>query len=260
MTPASNQVVVRKDGDSRKLGEILAEHIEDEIVASGWPVGTVLGSEAELTERYRVSRAVFREAMRIVDHHGVAEMRRGPGGGLVVATPDLDAIVRAVSLRLHYDRIRPPQVLETRNTLELECARLAAERIDDDARRRIQEFLDAEEQRIKETRHSGRRRGDLPSHDFHLLLAELTGNPAMRLFIQITNRVLGEQSPRSRSLTETASAVHRVHCHIAEAVMAGDAASAVRRMTRHLTSVQSFFPGDQAPAKRRRSGRAGVGD
>ena len=77
----TGELTMRKDGDSRKLGEILAERIEDEIVVSGWAVGTVLGSEAELTEKYGVSRAVFREAMRIVDHHGVAEMRRGPGGG-----------------------------------------------------------------------------------------------------------------------------------------------------------------------------------
>ena len=32
---------MRKTGDSRKLGEILAERIEDEIIAAGWPVGTV---------------------------------------------------------------------------------------------------------------------------------------------------------------------------------------------------------------------------
>jgi DNA-binding FadR family transcriptional regulator len=31
----------------RKLGEQLAERVEEEIIASGWPVGKVLGSEAE---------------------------------------------------------------------------------------------------------------------------------------------------------------------------------------------------------------------
>ena len=82
-----------RPGRGRKLGEQLAERVEEEIIASGWPVGKVLGSEAELIERYGVSRAVFREAMRIVDHHGVAEMRRGPGGGLVVVAPKADAAV-----------------------------------------------------------------------------------------------------------------------------------------------------------------------
>ena len=88
--------------DGRKLGEVLAERIEDEIIERGWPVGQVLGSEADLIEKYDVSRAVFREAMRIVDHHGVAEMRRGPGGGLVVAAPDLEAVIA--------DGCAPPRV------------------------------------------------------------------------------------------------------------------------------------------------------
>ena len=84
VTQAKEKVV--RPARGRKLGEQLAERVEEEIIASGWPVGKVLGSEAELIERYGVSRAVFREAMRIVDHHGVAEMRRGPGGGLVVGS------------------------------------------------------------------------------------------------------------------------------------------------------------------------------
>jgi DNA-binding FadR family transcriptional regulator len=241
VAPRSDESVTRKSGDSRKLGEILAERIEDDITSAGWPVGAVLGSEAELTEKYRVSRAVFREAMRIVDHHGVAEMRRGPGGGLVVTAPDIDAIVRAVSLQLQYERIQPGQVLETRNALELECARLATKRIDEDGRVRIKAFLDAEEQRIKNTRRAGRIRGDLPSHDFHLLLADLTGNPALSLFLQMTTRVLGLQSPKSASLRQTAAEVHRVHAHIADAVIAGDVEAAERRMARHMRSVEGYF-------------------
>ena len=101
----------------RKLGEVLAEQIENEIIERGWPVGQVLGSEAELIGKYNVSRAVFREAMRIVDHHGVAEMRRGPGGGLVVVAPDLDAAIRTVSLHLQFQRVEPAQINEARMAL-----------------------------------------------------------------------------------------------------------------------------------------------
>jgi DNA-binding FadR family transcriptional regulator len=205
-------------------------------------VVTVLGSEAELLEKHGVSRAVFREAIRIVDHHGVAEMRRGPGGGLVVSSPDLDAMVRAVSLQLRFENIKPDQVIEARRALEVECARLAAKRIDTVGRAELEAFLAAEEERISKTRRAGRPKGDLPSHDFHLLLADLTGNPAMRLFVQMINRVLGEQAPKSRSLTEVATEVHRVHVRIADAVLAGDAETAARRMDRHLAAVMAYFP------------------
>src|SRR5258706_2828999 len=132
---------MRKEGDLRKLGEILAEHIEDEIISNGWVVGSVLGSESDLVEKYGVSRAVFREAMRIVDHHGVAEMRRGPGGGLVVAAPALDAMVRAVSLHLQYAHITSEHVLEARRSLEVDVARLAAHRIPPAGKVRLTELL-----------------------------------------------------------------------------------------------------------------------
>jgi DNA-binding FadR family transcriptional regulator len=225
----------------RKLGEVIAERIENEIIDKGWPVGDVLGSEAELIEKYNVSRAVFREAMRIVDHHGVAKMRRGPGGGLVVSTPDLAAAIRTVSLHLQFQRIEPAQVNDARMSLELTAVRLATERLTDEGRIRIKEHLDHEVEDIRHTRELGRPRGDLPTHDFHLLLAELTDNPALSLFVQIVTQVTGVQSPPSSSLEETALEVHRAHSRIAEAVLDNDPDAAERRMRRHLETVLSYL-------------------
>ena len=149
----------------RKLGEILAETIENEIIAAGWKVGDVVGSESELCERYGVSRAVFREAIRIVGHHGVAEMRR----------------------------------------------------------------------------EAGRACDDYASNDFHLLLAELTGNPAMELFVQILSRVTSRHSTRAVSLEDTAKEVHRAHARIAEAILDRDIHTAQRRLHRHLDLVVEYL-------------------
>jgi DNA-binding FadR family transcriptional regulator len=252
------RVVKNARSGGRKLGEVLAERIENEIIERGWPVGQVLGSEAELIDKYDVSRAVFREAMRIVDHHGVAEMRRGPGGGLVVAAPDLAAAIRTVSLHLQYLRIAPEQVNETRLALELTAVRLATERLTPEGADRIRQHLAHEEEDIKRTRELDRAPGDLPTHDFHLLIAELTGNPAMRLLVQIVAQVTGVQSPRSVSLEETATEVHRVHSRIAEAILAGDAEAAERRMRRHLETVLRYLTADEevGPASRRVKAKA----
>lgn len=232
---------MRKDGDERKLGEVLAERIENEIISSGWVVGTFLGNENDLMEKYGVSRSVFREAIRIVDYHGVAEMRRGPFGGLVVGTPDFESVARPLSLQLRFERITAEQVLEARRSLEITVARLAATRITADGRRQLEALLDAERQRMVETREHGRPHGDLPTHDFHVLLADLCGNPALALFVKTVNRVLGEMAPKAESLDEMADTVHRVHVHIARAVLDGDAEAAARRMARHLASVDTYF-------------------
>lgn len=225
----------------RKLGEVLAETIENEIIASGWQVGEVVGSESELCERYGVSRAVFREAIRIVGHHGVAEMRRGPGGGLVVVAPSVDAAVRTVSLNLEYLDINAGQINDARLAIELACVQSAIENLDGDGERRIRDFLDTEVERIITGREAGRASDDYASNDFHLLLAELTGNPAMELFVQILSRVTSRHSTRAVSLEDTAKEVHRAHARIAEAILDRDLVTAQRRLNRHLDSVVEFL-------------------
>ena len=225
----------------RKLGEVLAETIENEIIAAGWRVGNVVGSESELCERYGVSRAVFREAIRIVDHHGVAEMRRGPGGGLVVVAPSVDAAVRTVSLNLEYLDINASQINDARLAIELSCVQSAIENLDDDGERRIRDFLDTEVDRILTGRESGRAGDDFASNDFHLLLAELTRNPAMELFVQILSRVTSRHSAPVTSLEDTANRVHRAHSRIAEAVLERDLKTAQRRLKQHLDSVVTYL-------------------
>jgi DNA-binding FadR family transcriptional regulator len=94
----------RAGSDARggTLGAQVARRIEDGIVSAGWPVGRNLGSEQDLQDRYGVSRAVLREALRLVQHHQVARMRRGPGGGLFVTAPDAAPATRAMVIYLDY--------------------------------------------------------------------------------------------------------------------------------------------------------------
>ena len=73
-----------------KKAEIVADQIAQTIVGQRWEPGELFGSEVELIARYGVSRAVFREAVRLLEHHGLAEMRRGLHGGLFIVQPDPD--------------------------------------------------------------------------------------------------------------------------------------------------------------------------
>lgn len=232
------------DPVGRKRGEVLAEQIEDEIIRAGWPVGEVIGSETELCDRYGVSRAVFREGIRIVGHHGVAEMRRGPGGGLVVIEPSVDAAVRTVSLNLEFGNISPLQINEARLALELACVRSTIEHLDDEGEGRIREFLDSEIDLIMADRSPGQPSDDYATNHFHMLLAELTGNPAMVLFVQILSRVTSRHSSPAKTLKQlraTAEEVHRVHARIADAILARDLETAERRVESHLNSIVDYL-------------------
>ncbi|MBO0851400.1 MAG: FadR family transcriptional regulator, partial [Pseudonocardia sp.] len=119
----------RSSARDGKLAARLALAIEHEIASARWPIGHLIGSESELRQRYRVSRQVLREAIRLVEHHQVASMRRGPQGGLVVSAPDAAAATSAVLMYLEFADTTLDHVLAVRMTLEPIASALAAEHI-----------------------------------------------------------------------------------------------------------------------------------
>lgn len=218
--------------NGQRLAEIVAADLERDIIARGWPIGTVLGSETELIERAGVSRAVFREAVRIVEHHNAARMRRGPGGGLVVTEPDPQTVQNAVALFLEYAGVERPQLFEARAALELAATATAAERITESGIDRLRAVLAMEEEMGEAALGSGH------THDLHILIAELTGNPAMALFVQILTQLTLQRTPDESTDPKRAVAdYHGAHVAIVEAIASGDASLAQHRMRRHLQGI-----------------------
>ncbi len=206
----------------------MATRIENDIIARGWPVGEVIGSEADLLAQYQVSRAVLREALRIVENHLVATMRRGPGGGLTVTAPDLSAVVRAVTLHLEYQRIEPFHVQEARTLLELMCIRLAVQRLNtsdaDDLRQEL---------KLDRTRPSR-------AQNFHVWIAQRTGNPALALFVSVLGMLMRDYMTVEESDRKVTDELNRSHRKIAEALIDRDGDKAERLLLKHLEHVEAW--------------------
>jgi DNA-binding FadR family transcriptional regulator len=223
--PADNG---HKPRSPSKRAAALAAEIERDIVRRGWPVGMVLGSETDLIATYKVSRAVFREAMRLLEHHHIAEMRRGRKGGLTVIEPDPASLTDATALYLQYHGVDPDNLLEARQSVELTCARLAAER--------------ATEEDIVKLRTLANRVSSSPaelaenSAEFHETVAATTRNPALHLFVQVLY-LLTQNSIDHSLVMPLANVVNHAHAAIAEAIAAGDVALAQHRMLRHFEAM-----------------------
>src|SRR3954467_9133069 len=115
------EIVVLERPDDPAVGKLAAQvarRIEAEVVQRGWPVGGSLGSEPELRERHGVSRSVLREAVRLVEHHQVARMRRGPNGGLFVMAPDAGPAAHAVVIYLEHVGTSVVDLIEDRPLVE----------------------------------------------------------------------------------------------------------------------------------------------
>jgi DNA-binding FadR family transcriptional regulator len=224
-----------------KLAEQVAARIERQIVERGWPVGQVLGSEAGLAEEFGISRAVMREATRILEHHLVVASRRGTGGGLVVVAPDMEAVLPPMAMFLDYQGVSPAQLFESRSVIELAAVELAAERIDPDGIVRLRQALKSEEAELTDPHKY------LLSHELHVLIADLSGNPTLRLFIAALTTLSSSHAKakfatvkRSRAL-EVGKEIGRAHRRIVDAVVDGDTELARKRMLSHLRAITPWL-------------------
>jgi DNA-binding FadR family transcriptional regulator len=226
-------------GPADKLASQIARQIEADIVRRGWTIGASLGSEQALQQRYGVSRSVLREAVRLVEHHQVARMRRGPNGGLLICEPDAGPATRAVVIYLEYLGTTLGDLLNARLVLEPLAASLAAERIDEAGIERLRAVLAAEEHWQPGLA--------APRDEFHIALAEQSKSPVLQLFIDILMRLTTRYALQSRadSATEAIEAVdqmHHDHSQIVSAVTAGDSARAKTLSERHVEAVTAWLP------------------
>lgn len=221
-----------------KLATSVARQIEAEVIGRGWPVGALLDSEPELRERYGVSRTVLREAVRLVEHHQVARMRRGPNGGLIVAAPAAEPAIRAVVSYLEFSGAHAGHVLQARALLEPVAAALAADRLTEDGVGALRRVLAAERE------HAGRPEGWF-DNPLHIELSRQSGNPVLELFIDLLDRLTRRyvhvrQSP-AEEIARVMGDSHHWHTEIVESVIAGDGARAQVRLLEHLDEITGWL-------------------
>jgi DNA-binding FadR family transcriptional regulator len=239
----------KPNGQYEKLAERVARRIERRIADLGWPVGTSLGSEAELLAEYGVSRAVLREAIRLVEHHNVAVMKKGPGGGLTVTEPDVATVAEAVAIYLDRQGVSTIQLFDARVGLELQALELATRNLQEEAIGQLRAALAVEGQYLDRLEHG------LPAdagalHGIHHFLARLSGNPAITLFIeslieltigQAIDEFSGDRGAGVASDLNVIRELHHAHERIVEAVISGDATLARHRMLRHLEAMRTWL-------------------
>lgn len=225
-------------GQGRLAGKV-AELIEEDIIGSGWRIGSVLGSEAELIDRYGVSRAVFREAVRLVEHQQMATMRRGPGGGLTVTEPDPSVVRNAARVYLRHAAVTRQQLFEARMALELAGITSATERLTESGIDSLHEALQGEQELLDR----GVTRGH--ARELHRVIAELAGNPAITLFVEVLAQLDQDIVQREWDTVgvddegqyDAAVESHNAHRAIVAPLVAGDAPLAQHRMRRHLQAI-----------------------
>jgi DNA-binding FadR family transcriptional regulator len=124
--PADDRLARR----SRKTSELVAREIVRDIVEQRLQPGEMLPSEQAMLTRYGVGRPALREAIRVLEVHGLLRVKPGPGGGPVVGTVTGRAFGEMASLFFRLAGTTFRELIEARLELEPMAARVAAERRD----------------------------------------------------------------------------------------------------------------------------------
>ncbi len=224
-----------------KVAELVAREIVDDIVERGLEPGARLAPEAVMLRRYRIGRASLREALRILEVHGLIRIKPGPHGGPVVVRVDSRAYARTNSFYFQLSRATLGQLLEAKIAVEPVLARLAAERLTDETAAELEAVVEAERMELETNPGAW----GSATRDFHAVVASMSGNPVLDVFGLAIIEIQAERL-RRRTPTGHRRQTWETHRRIADAILARDAGLAEKLTRRHAEEQRSRF-GDAVP-------------
>jgi DNA-binding FadR family transcriptional regulator len=222
---------------SNKVSDQIAHWILDEIVSRKLPEGAPLESEAVMVQRYAVSRASLREALRLLEAQGVLTMKPGPGGGPRVARPTALDFGNMVSLHLHLAGTTIRELTAAQILLEPQCAALAAMNRSKDDMKRLDEALIVAYEMDPHNGSDWQRE----SMHFHDLVMEMANNRTIGLFARSLKEIFTDRASVGDFHPVDSQAVKNQHQAIAEAIRAKDSEGAYQLMKSHTEAIVKYF-------------------
>lgn len=117
--PKIHDSVLFETANGEKCAQTAARRIEYEIEREGTPRGETVGTSPELCERFGLGKETLLEAARLLEDRGVAQMRRGPRGGLISMGRAVTDPARLLQRYLAGAGITIDQIHEARNVFAL---------------------------------------------------------------------------------------------------------------------------------------------
>jgi GntR family transcriptional repressor for pyruvate dehydrogenase complex len=212
----------------RKLAETVAARILAAV--RDQPPGTRLPNERDLTASLGVGRSTVREALNGLAMIGVIEIRHGQGVFVAEHTA-------AVPTALELGTVEAREQHEARSIIEVEIARLAAERRSDEQLAALEAIL--EEHRV-DLEAGGR--PVMQASRFHLLLGEAAGNRVLAGVLRPYFRLMFERGPALYEQDATYAAwEYSQHRAILDAVRDREPDRAAELMRAHVQAMTGHY-------------------
>lgn len=219
---------------TKRLYEEIVEQIRLLIADGKLKPGDKLLAERELADRFQVSRASVREAIRTLEMLGVIDIR--PGEGTYIRETEADDIIRPLAMFMAVERSSVIDMFEMRRIFETATASLAAQRATE------QEILEIEATLENMKAHLNLQdpeKGEGFDAAFHFAIAEATHNTLLsKLFKTVSEDFSKANSAARRRLyldnVKNPQRIIDQHSDILKAIRARSPKGAAEAMRVHL--------------------------
>ncbi len=251
MPPATTPSTPEPERQSRPTQ--VAEAIKDWVMQEGLHSGDRLPGEAEMIERFGMSKGTIREATRILEAQGLVRTRTGPGGGTFVHQMSPERARALLSNYFYFRDLTLKDIYQIRSALEPELVAHLAGKLTDAQLTELEQVMatyahpagTAEEEREQH----------IASLRFHALLAEMSDNPLMGFIIAFVTQTLSDLTvyrklydPPNHELWAKGKGYQ---ARLVKALRTGDGAEARKVMALHMATAQSLMEVQEAEVIRR---------
>jgi len=217
-------------GPDENPEEFILRRIRELVHSNELQAGSRLPSERALAETLNTSRGSIRKALQKLEFYGLVEI--SPQSGTRITAMRQETVEELISsIPVTRDQ-KMADLMEARFILDLQCARLAAER-----RTEADLVMIEERQQIfLKSFYTSSGSGGYLEEDylFHLAIAAASQNHVLvSLFSQLTPKIVTKDQPHLKQRDQDFSRIPQEHQEIIDAIRSGDPDKAEEAMTSH---------------------------
>ena len=173
--------------EKKRYFEQIADQIRDRIFRENLSDGFRLPAEQQLAIELNVSRSVVREALRILDVMGYVKIKKGPQGGISVNSqyhkPVSDSLMRLAT----NGQITVEHLFDVRLQIEPFIVEEAARHATESDMKKLSTLFEDSALHLDDPAYLKQK-----NIEFHLLLAEASGNPVLSIMMKSIIEILSE--------------------------------------------------------------------
>jgi GntR family transcriptional repressor for pyruvate dehydrogenase complex len=219
-----------------RLFEEISRQIGEQIQSGVLAAGEKLPNERELASTFAVSRHVVREALRSLESIGQLELKKGAAGGAFIAKGNPQPFTRIMRGMVQVGGITLVQLTEARLAVESAVIKVACELAKEADLCALEINIDEAESETLAGNLATKTRLNV---EFHILLAELTGNPILIMVMKSLMNILTDFIAEVGSVmgVDVIKSRRRFMKHL----RAGNSAQAVKEMEQHLKLLHQHY-------------------